>query len=555
MLTELTLSHLALAEHLQIEFAPGLSVITGETGAGKSLLLTGLGLCLGDRADSSQIRAPHDRAEVHACFDIRKLAEVSAWLQEQDIEHEGELVLRRILYADGRSRALINGRPVSLADLRQMAPWLMDIHSQHEHHLLLRKDQQRLMLDTYAQQLDLAQALESSYRLWQQAELKLQGAHSEQQRLNERAAFLRYQLDELDKLAPRAGEIEQIEAEYDRLAHIDSRREHLSAAMALLDDEEGHGLLPQLHQLRARLQQLAHEPELLEPCADARVQLDELRRTLDDQLQHLEADPERLQWLDERLALLHRQARRHACEPHELDQVQLRLQKEWEDIEAGLDLEQLQASCSQARLRYEQQAATLSAARQSGAERFTAAIAAHLPALGMPHARLQFQLSTLPAPGAHGLEDVEILFSANPGQALRPLAKVASGGELSRISLAIQVVYAAHSQVPTLVFDEVDVGISGRVAEAVGHLLRQLGERTQILCVTHQPQVAAQGHQHLRVEKQHRDEATHTEVRQLLHEERIEELARLSGGAQITRETLQHARALLEQTAQVLTLS
>ena len=555
MLTELTLHHLALAERLQIELAPGLSVITGETGAGKSLLLTGLGLCLGDRADATQIRAPHERAEVSACFDVSALPEVRAWLQEQEIECDGELVLRRVLHADGRSRALVNGRPVPLADLRQITPWLMDIHSQHEHHLLLRKEQQRLMLDNFAQQGELVARLARHYRLWQEAEVSLQGAHQTQQKLAERAFFIRHQLAELEQLAPRRDEVAAIESEYDRLAHVDSRREHLSAALLLLDDEEGQGLLPQLTQLRQRLQQIGDEPDLLDFGQQARLQLDELRRSLSAQLDQLEADPARLQWLDERLAQLHRQARRHGCEPTELADVQERLQSELADIEAGLDLAQLQARAEQARQDYDRDATTLSQARQAAASTFAAAICAHLPALGMPHAQLQFELRPLAAAASYGLEDVELLFCANPGQALRPLAKVASGGELSRISLAIQVVYAAHSQVPTLVFDEVDVGVSGRVADAVGRLLRQLGAHAQILCVTHQPQVAAQGHQHLRVEKQYSAAGTETQVRLLQHEERVEELARLSGGAHISRETLQHARALLEQTIEVLSPS
>ncbi len=546
MLTLLALRHLAIVDHLEVEFAPGFGVITGETGAGKSILLHALALCLGGRADAGQVRQGCERAEVSALFDVSRLPDALAWLKEHALDEQVEAHLRRVIGSDGRSRAFINGSQVSLADLRQLGGLLMEVHGQHEHQSLLRKETHRQILDRYAGAADLASATEKAWSDWQEQLHNIQQARELQRQRKEQYEAWSEQSDALEALGLKEGELHAIESEYDLLAHVDARREHMSVAWSLLDDEGG-ALLRQLRQLRQRLSLLQDSGREWDAWAEsAELSLQEVEQGLRQALDHLEANPERLAWLDDRLAQIHRLARRMGCEAEALPAWHIKLQEQMQKLQEEQNLEALQALAEAAARQYQELSAQLTQERLRAAQLFETAVTAYFPGLGLAHARLEFRLTILETPGRHGCEDIEVFFSANPGQDLRPLARIASGGELSRISLALQVVYATSSQVPTLVFDEVDVGVSGQVAEAVGQLLRTLGEQTQILCITHQPQVAARGHHHWRVEKQIEGDHTRTQVARLDEAQRVEELARLSGGSQITSATMEHARALLE---------
>ncbi len=548
MLCVLTLRQLAIVEFMEIEWSKGFTVITGESGAGKSLLILGLNLALGSRAETAQIRAGAERAEVSAVFDTTFLPEAQAWMKERAYEEGTEVVLRRVISRDGRSRAFINGTQVSTGELRQLAGCLLEIYGQHEHQSLLRKEAHRRVLERFAGLEELAATVSQSWRDWQALLVRQLRTQEDRRLRQERLQLLSQQAQELVELNLGPDELRAIEIEYDLLAHVDARREHMLAAVELVDQEEG-GLRRQLHQLVQHLQALADAGEGWRLLAEsARENIKELEHELRYALEHLEADPQRLAWLDERLASIHRMARKYHCEARELPELLLNVQGECLSLQEAMDEQGLQAQADALQAQFREAALHLSERRQEAAGDFAAKVMLHFPSLGMQHAQLQFRLQPLDTPDARGLEEIEIYFNANPGQEARSLIRVASGGELSRISLALQVVYAQATGVPTLVFDEVDVGVSGSVAEAVGRLLRQLGQRAQILCITHQPQVAALGHEHWRVEKQVVDTQVSSRLQRLDNEQRIDELARLSGGMEITQATVEHARALFEAT-------
>lgn len=547
MLTALTISDLAIVDHLELDFKNGLSVITGETGAGKSILLGALALCIGDRADPWLLREGVSKAEVSASFQLTGQAEAVTWLQERSLDSE-EIVLRRVISKDGRSRAYINGSMVTLADLRALGEMLIDIHSQHEHQTLLRRDSHLSMLDAYANTSVDALSLFQRYYEWrataQQLELLTRQGHEQAAKLE----FLRFQLDELERLALTENEVSDIEQEFDRLSHIDSRRHKAATALQSLEEDDNGGLCKALHRVRQVLCQ-AHTPELkeiLDTLESADIQLKEASHLLRHYHEGLEANPARLAELDQRLAAIHQLARKHRVQADELPSLTEHLRNECTQLQQSLDLDTLQQRCHQQESVFWQLAQSLGERRRQAAHQFNRQVQENLHALGMANAQFEVSFVPLSQPNSTGLDDIEFLFSANPGQSMRPLGKVASGGELSRISLAIQVVNAQHSAIPVMVFDEVDVGISGGIAEVVGKLLRQLGTYAQVICITHQPQVAAQGMQHYRVEKFTDGQMTRSQVSALDHEQRVQEVARLSGGLVVTQETLRHARSLLE---------
>lgn len=549
MLSLLKISQFAIVENLELEFNAGFTVITGETGAGKSILMDALGLCLGDRADGGVVRAGAERADVSALFVVGHLPEALAWLHDRELDEGEECSLRRTFSRDGRSRAYINGRPATLTDLREIGELLIDIHSQHEHQTLLRKDSHRLMLDSYADLRPGAEATASHFRRWQAAADKLHQAETAGAAQSARLEIVEHLLRELDQLGLQSGEYEQIEQRHDTLAHIGSLQQDGELALSLMSEGDGDTAERTLQRAIKALESHAHRAPALDSTVEllrgALIQIEEaapgLRHFLDD----LEASPGELEQLEQRLSQCHQLARKHRVSPAELPEVANQLQQECDGLREAQDLDLLMREAAAAEQAYLTDATALRAARQQAAEGFCGDIQTFLHGLGMGNARLQLVLTPLAKPSLHGLDDIEFLFSANPGQPLRPLAKVASGGELSRLSLAIQVVHARHSPVPVMVFDEVDVGIGGGIAEVVGRLLRALGEHAQVFSITHQPQVAARGHHHLRVEKRVIDGNTHSTVVTLAHEQRIEEIARMSGGLTITPETLRHAETLL----------
>lgn len=552
MLKHLAIRNFALVEHLELEFAPGMTVLTGETGAGKSILLDALGLVLGDRADSGSVRVGSDRAEISATFDIRGLAAVRAWLEERELNLDDECILRRTISADGGSRGYINGQPAPVQSLRDLGEQLVDIHGQHAHQSLLKRDLQRQLLDAYAGHDALVDQVDAAWRRWRELQQELERLSRASSERDARLELLRYQVGELEALGLSADELHGLEEEHGRLANGSRLQEGAQRTLTLLYDGDEMAIvsllgrtLNELRDLQAIDNALGSTCELLEGAAiQAREAATELRHYLD----RADLDPERVNWVEQRLAAVQELARKHRCQGEELPALLERLQQELAELEqAGQRLDGLEAEIRRCRDDYLKLAKQLSAGRSKAAQTLATQVSANMAELGMKGGRFEVALEKVDGdePAAHGMERVELLVSANPGQPPKPLAKVASGGELSRISLAIQVISAGKGSIPTLIFDEVDVGVGGGVAEMVGRQLHTLGGERQVLCVTHQPQVAAQGHQHLQVSKQSQGEATRSAVKVLDAEARVEEIARMLGGMTITEQTLSHAREML----------
>lgn len=549
MLTHLKIRDFAIVASLELDFRAGFTVITGETGAGKSILMDALGLCLGDRAEAGLVRAGAERAEVSAGFDIRRHDGAIEWLRERELDDGDDCWLRRTINADGRSRAWINGSPATLADVKALGEMLIDIHSQHEHQSLLKKENHRALLDGCAGLTADARTLASQWQQWQRAAKELATLMREGDRQRERLELLTHQLAELDKLGLAAGDYEKLEQEHDALANLGTLLQSGDLALDRLTENDTDNAarcvqqaLKALEGERGRHPKLDAVAELLD---SALIQIREGASSLRHYLESLDADPARLTTLEERLAAVHQMARKHRVMPAELPALQQSMAEELAQLQRAQDLDVLTQEVKALEKHYLATATALRTTRQKAATQLGADVMDKLKMLGMNNARFETMLTPLDKPAAHGLDDIEFLISANPGQPLKPLAKVASGGELSRVSLAIQVVNAKHSPVPAMVFDEVDVGIGGGIAEVVGRLLRELGEYAQVFSITHQPQVAALGHQHLRVEKAVQDGHTSSRVRELARDERIEEIARMSGGITISDETRRHAEAML----------
>ncbi len=552
MLAHLSIRNYAIVEQLDLELRPGMSVITGETGAGKSIMLDALGLALGDRADSGVVRPGADKADILASFELGEIAEARQWLAERDLDNDGPCILRRVITAEGRSRAYINGTPCPLGDLKSLGELLIDIHSQHEHQSLLKPDTHRRLLDAYAGAGELARQVQLAAQRWRQTRSELQRLSQSSEEQHARQQLLSYQLEELDNLALGAGELEALEQEQRTLGNAEALLGACRQVIDICSENDGGTVLGSLRCSVQRLSAGQGQPAALEEAValltSAQIQVEEAVSSLNRFIDHFEADPRRLQQVEERLDSIYSLARKHRVQPAELAELQQRLRDELAGLHAGDEaIERLGEELAAYARHYQERAGELSARRRDAAGRLAAAVETEMQRLGMPGGRfaiaLQPQAGEEPQP--HGQEQVEFQVSANPGQPLKNIARVASGGELSRISLAIQVITAQTSRTPTLVFDEVDVGIGGPTAEVVGQLLRRLGERGQVITVTHLPQVAAQGHQHLFVHKQRGSDATRTAVAVLGPHQRIEEVARMLGGLDLTRESLAHARKMI----------
>lgn len=555
MLTLLSIRNYAIVDHLDLELKQGMTVVSGETGAGKSIMLDALALALGDRAQSDCVREGAERAEISACFDVRNLDDASAWLAERELEADGECQLRRVITAEGRSRSYINGRPTPLAQVRELGQLLVDIHGQHEHQRLLKKDHHRTLLDAYAQQHELAEQVRHSFHRWRRLYTELTQLSEQSAEQSARVQLLSYQIQELDQLALREGELSELEQEQRTLANAGEILATGHQLLNLTSDSEGDGenCLSLLNHCQHLLDSIGSSTPALQQAAEmlasAQIQIEESGREIRGYLDTVEVNPERQQEVEERLSSIYEIARKHRINAEELPAFHAALSDELHSLQRSDDeLEQLETQVQQARDEYLAAASQLSLARQQAAESLSLAVDEQLHRLGMLSAHFAICLTPYDAThyNGNGLEEVEFLISANKGQPARALARVASGGELSRISLAIQVITAQTSSTPTLIFDEVDVGIGGAIAEVVGRLLRQLGERAQILCVTHQPQVASQGHQHLRVSKETAGQMTHTCITPLSTEQRVQEVARMLGGIDITDTSIEHAREMLQ---------
>lgn len=551
MLTHLSVRHFATVEQLELEPEHGLTAISGETGAGKSVIIDALGLTLGDRADSAVVRHGHDRAEVLATFDVSDNPSAQEWLVSRELDDDNLCLLRRTVRADGRSRAYINGTPTPLAEVRDLGERLISIHSQHEHQALLKKDAHRHLLDNFADARDLAGTVKHHWRQWQQIRKRYDDALNSAREQSEREELLRFQLEELDNLGLAEGELDTLEQEQQRLSNADSLIRLCRQSLSALYEGDDGTCNDHLSQVSHWLEDARNQDDNLSTVAatieSARLQVEAAAEDLRHYLDRLDLDPERLAHVEERLSQCYSLARKYRIRPEELVAHHQSLQTEAETL-SNVDehLKELADAEAAAEKTYLEHARQLSQARRHGARELSQQVQKQLTALGMKAATLDATLSET-SPSADGLEEVEFLFSANPGQPLKPLGKVASGGELSRVSLAIQVICARNLTVPSLVFDEVDVGVGGGVAEIVGRLLRELGSHAQVLCITHQAQVASQGHQHWQVHKLQGDDTTHTRIHTLDEQARIEELARMLGGVEITDSTRTHAKEMLEK--------
>lgn len=556
MLTQLYIRDFAIVHKLDLALDRGLTVLTGETGAGKSILIDALALALGERAESGAIRHGCARTEISASFILDPNADAARWLAEHELYEDGECVLRRVVDAEKPSKGFINGRPVPMQMLRELGELLVDIHSQHEHHSLLKRDVQRQTLDAYAGVSADAAALARQHHELAALESRLAELRGA---ANDRAArldLLRYQVQELQTLGLSAEEIPQIEDEHRRLANAAELVQGAQAVVNALYDDEQVTVAQMLAQAIGKLETLAeYDPKLTGAITllnEANIQIDEAAAQLHHYLDGLEIDPQRLQWVEQRIAAMHELARKHHVQPEELPAVLGRLTAELGDVEDyDQNLVRLADQIESAREAYFALARTISAKRKKAAAKLGKDVSAQMQELGMAGGRFEVNLTPL-AEGetsSYGLEQIEFAVSANPGQPLKPLAKVASGGELSRISLALQVITAGLGQIPTLIFDEVDVGIGGKVAQIVGQKLHALGQRRQVLCITHLAQVAAQGDHHLQVAKRAHEGATVTEIMPLTKKERVHEIARMIGGIEISKQTLAHAEEMLDRAS------
>ena len=549
MLTHLAIKQFTLVENLELDIQTGFTVITGETGAGKSILLDALGLCLGDKADAQAVRHGADKAELIALFDLSQQPQAQAWLSERDLAQENECSLRRIVYKEGRSKAWINGTAVTLNELRALGELLINIHSQHAQQSLLKKETHRQLLDNVGGWQPLVNDVAQAYQTWLSCKQQLSHSRANHAAQQARLELITNHLEELEKLALKAGDYETLEQEHDRLANFEALMHDSQQALNVLDEGDN----PVSRQLQQALRFLENHQtradSLAQICTSlnsALIEVKESSRELHHFLAAQELDPARLAWLESKISEAQRLARKHKLLAHQLPDLQQQLLAEQTQCQQAQDLSALESALQTAKADYMQLAQQLSQQRQALAPQITQKISQHLQALSMPNTQLSYAFNTLDKASREGLDDIELLFSANLGQTLQPLAKIASGGELSRFALAVQVIQAEHSAVPVLVFDEVDVGISGGTAEVVGNLLRTLGERAQILCITHQPQVAAKGHYHWQVQKYNQDNTTLSRVLDLSRTQRIEEIARMSGGLIVTPETLKHAESMLD---------
>ena len=555
MLTQLTINNFAIVRQLEIELAKGMSVITGETGAGKSIAIDALGLCLGQRIETSMVREGQERAEICASFFIEPTNPAYQWLQEQELQdpdNPSDCILRRVINADGRSKAFINSTPVSASQLKEIGQYLIHINGQHASQLLLKNDYQLQLVDTFAHHNDLLAQMREDYRAWKNLQTQVK---TFQQKVAENAAkkqLLQYQVEELDEFALRPNEYLELEEDQRRLSNSEQLTQLSQSALQLLSENETVSIDSMLYRATQYIDELSElDPRYVSVQTmlnDALIQVQEATSEVQHLASHIEQDPMLLQEIEQRLGQALQLARKHNVKPEELVEWHQKLKAE---LTALLDFSE-----SEERLILEEKAAfekmqrtakQLHESRCQAAEKLAQQVTHSIKGLAMENAEFFIEVnSDLTKVASNGADNIVFTLRSNLGQQAQPLAKVASGGELSRISLAIQVLTSDQSAIPTLIFDEVDVGISGKTASVVGKLLRQLGDKCQVLCVTHLPQVACHGHHQFNVEKFTVDDKTETKMTALSQEERVPALARLLGGSEITELALANAQEMLD---------
>ena len=552
MLINMQVRDFAIVDRISVEFDPGMTVLTGETGAGKSILVDALGLVLGERGNAQLVRSGAKRAEFSAEFDISNLPHVRAWLDEQSLDEENECLLRRVINADGRSRAFINGNAVPVQQLKSVGELLVDIHGQHFHQSLARRPIQRDLLDYFGGLAAEREQTSAAFIEWQALAERLRKIADADVDRASRLDLLTFQLQELQTLNLGPAEPAELARERQRLSNSGRLAEGAAGALAGLFDDDSSNANKLVAEAARSIEGLVeYDGELqavVEMLETAGIQIAEAADTLRRYGDSIDLDPARRDWVEERLDAVQSLSRKHRVSADNLPGLQQTLQQDLDELnnadERGRELEQKLAAANE---QYMKMAKSLSAKRRDAANRLSTAVTEAMHSLGMPGGEFEIQLATLTEKDArsHGLDGIEFLITANPGQPKMPLSKVASGGELSRMSLAIQVIASDGSAIPTMVFDEVDSGVGGGVAEMVGRRLAELGSSRQVLCVTHLPQVASLAAQHFRISKVTDGKATRTTVQPLGRDERIDELARMLGGVEITEKTLDHAAEML----------
>ncbi len=562
MLTTLSIRQIALIDQLELDFRAGMTALTGETGAGKSILIDSIGLLLGERANMNLLRTGCDQGEVSGEFLLPADSPAAQWLIDQELDDEAidgglPLIVRRLLSRDGRSRAWINGRPVPGQTLKGIGRHLIDIHGQHQNQRLMQTRTQLGLLDHFGNLKDQVEELAQLSRAIHTDEQRLETHRAEQASRTDRLAFLEFQLEEIERLDPQPDEFNHLHAELKRLSRIGEWQQVLADQMQALFDEDGNAH-DRIGAAEQALSGIADLDEALGPVIEtlqtAQIQISEAVDTLRDRLESADADPERLATVEARLEALHDLARKHRVSPEMFDEHVAELREEYQRLEqAGSTLGEVEARLADNRKRYDELATEVSRQRHTSAQELAKRLKASIRELGMPNGEFEVRVETHPAlaerRGERGIDEVTFLISANRGQPVAPMDQIASGGELARISLALKTLTAGDDPVGTFIFDEVDTGIGGATAAIVGAHLRALGDSRQVLCVTHLPQVAAHGHHQARIEKEELSDSTRTWVRALTADQRIEELARMLGGREVTDQTRAHARELLGSSA------
>ena len=562
MLKHLYIRNFAIIDELELDFNSGLTALTGETGAGKSILLGALNLVLGDRADNDSIKQDAEFAEIVAEFDIHKLNDVSTWLVSQELNADEECILRRRISRDGRSRAYVNSTPVNLQVIRELAEMLIDIHGQHEHQSIMKSAVQRQLLDDYAKHSALLETVSNLF-----VELKLvedQLAHLQQtsDEQNDRLDLLRFQTQELDALALEEGEYQALDSQHKRMANAEKLRSTVEQAIYLLSENENTNIQSSVSHIINSLTDISDIDENLSPVSEmlteALVHIDESVSLLQNYGDSIELDPAQLAKTEQRIQNILDMARKHRVEPEELQALYENLKKELDDIDhVDERLEELGARQKELEEKYLKACAKLTSSRIKAAGRLNKSITQSMQTLGMNGGKFEITIDEATSKrSAVGLDQIDFTVTANAGQACKPIARVASGGELARISLAIQMIIANNSKISTLIFDEVDSGVGGGIAEIVGQHLRVLGQpnaerNNQVICITHLPQVASQAHHHLRVEKQTQKKQTTSQVVTLDEEQRRHEIARMLSGVDITEQSLAHADEMIERAQEI----
>ncbi|MEE8365952.1 MAG: DNA repair protein RecN [Gammaproteobacteria bacterium] len=553
MLESIQIKNFAIIAALNLELDRGLTALTGETGAGKSILLDAIKLVAGDRADRDTVKTGQDKAEISVCFNVASHNEVLTWLQDNELGSDEECIIRRVVHANGRSKAFINGQSATLAQLKDLSQLLVDLHGQHEHQSLQKPLIQQLMLDTYLDEQALIEDVKQKFSYWKKVEQNLLQIRNGSIEREQRIDLLRLYCKELEELNLADGEVQNLQSEYKKLSHAGQLLDQVGTLLNILYDNEENTLQSLLSYCEQSLATQVNYDTTLETSHDlinnALIQVQEATNELRNYQQSIDLDPARLDWLNQRIATTQDLARKHHIDSDSLPDLFQKLKLELNSLcGSEQDQEEIERELEQVRASYLASATQLSQKRQRTAGSLSAQITEVMQELGMKGGQFSIQVDELDAETSFrhsGINTISYQVSANPGQPLKPMNKVASGGELSRISLAIQVILCEASCIPTLIFDEVDSGIGGGIAEVVGKKLRWLGENRQILCVTHLPQVASQAHQHLRVEKTRSIDDTTTSVIALNEDERLEEIARMLGGLTITDQTRAHASEMI----------